>query len=283
MAATVYGSISASNTTAATTLETASFTVGGANRVLYIAVAVGSGSPAVPSSVKWGGVSGTDATQIGTSITVNTYGNFDIWRLIAPAATTSTIYVTWSSAQDERYICAVAVQDADQTTPNGTVAQANANTSVLPTVNATTVSGDLVLDFAYWLCTGGHTLALVADASQTQLTTQTNEFESASCSSETASGTSTTMSWTISGAGVDTWGWGLFAFSVNAAASGVQYSYSNIGSRRNRPGIGPYSFGRYFRSGSLVSYTEVASGDPEGSHINGKLVNGGLLIHGVLI
>jgi hypothetical protein len=49
--------------------------------------------------------------------------------------------------------------------------------------------------------------------------------------------------------------YGIDRITVDDLASAIQYSYSNIGSRRNRPGIGPYSFGRYFRSGSLVSYT----------------------------
>src|SRR5690348_8551656 len=116
MAALIDNSIKEFKTDNLSTLETASFAVAGSNRVLYVFVATGAGSPTAPTAVKWGGSGGTSLTQIGTTLTVSAFGRFTVWRLIAPTAQTSTVHVTWSGNQDERLMIAVSVKDADQTT-----------------------------------------------------------------------------------------------------------------------------------------------------------------------
>jgi hypothetical protein len=161
-------------------------------------------------------------TQIGTTIDVGANVKMTLWRLIAPNAVSSTIHATWAGNQDERWIIGVAVQDADQGTPNGTVAQATGST-LSPTVNATSVSGDLVLDFMSWLDIGGDSGTCAVGASQFEMqnlgAAEISAYEGAGASRETASGVSTTMSWTVSdAAAID---WGTFALAVNEAAAGA--------------------------------------------------------------
>ena len=219
MAATVVDSVAVGAADNIATLETGSLTVSGSNRVLWVHVGSGAGTPVDPTSVKWGGSGGTSLTQISTTLDVGSNEKISVWRLISPAATSSTVYVTWPSAQDERWIIAVAVQDADQTTPNGTVATAT-GTSNTPSVAATSTSGQLVLDFVSFLDTGSDTLTV--GAGQTQLENIAggafSSFEGSASSTETASGSSTTMSWTISDVSVN--GWGIFAFAINDASGG---------------------------------------------------------------
>jgi hypothetical protein len=217
MAALVDNSVKASDNTgggATTTLETASFAVAGSNRVLYVLAGSGAGTPVDPSAVKWGGSGGTSLTQIGTTLNVGANVKISLWRLIAPAATSSTIHVTWGSGQDERWIIGVSTKDTDQTTPNGTLASATGS-GTGPTVAATTTSGNLVLDFMSWLDGGGSSFTVTDDVpdSLQEIEGATLQYEGAGASRETAAGASTTTSWTISGgAGND---WGIFAFQVN--------------------------------------------------------------------
>lgn len=217
MAASVESSVSTTSLTSGTTFSSSSYTIAGANRVLYVLVGSGAGTPVAPSSVKWGGSGGTSMTQIGTTIDISIYGKISVWRLIAPTATTSTIYVTWGSSQDEKWLIGVNVQDADQTTPNNTVAQAT-GTSTTPSVNATSTSGQLVLDFMSWMDLGNNSRTVTVGASQTSIKEvegATLGYEGAGSSYETATGASTTMSWTISGAVDNT---GIYAFSINDAS-----------------------------------------------------------------
>lgn len=221
MAALINVSAKAFSAGNVTNLSTASFTIGGANRVLYVWTASGAGSPVGATAVKWGGSGGADLTQLGSTLTVGSFGRLSLWRLIAPTAQSSTVYVDWGTNQDETFIIAVSVEDADQTTPNNTVASGT-GTNLTPSAAATSVSGDLVLDGFFYMDGGADQETFTEGAGQTVIETireATTPYEGAGSSQETASGVSTTMSWTInSGSGIDTWG--IFAFAVNEAAAG---------------------------------------------------------------
>lgn len=221
---TVNNSASVASATPGTTLETASFAVGGSNRVLYVLAGSGASSPSDVSAVKWGGSGGTSLTQLGTTATVATNMKVSLWRLIAPTAQTSTVHATWSGTDDERWLVCVAVQDADQTTPNGTVATATGGSDLIPTVNATSVSGDLVLDFMSWLDLSGSSKTCSVGAGQTSLqnigAAAISPYEGAGASWETAAGTSTTMSWSVSATGIGLVNWYTFALAVNGVAGG---------------------------------------------------------------
>lgn len=238
MAALIDNSLSANTAAAATTYESASFTVSGSNRVLYVFVASGAGTPVAPTSVKWGGTGGVALTQLSTTITVPAAGagRHSVWRLIAPASGASTVFVTWSAGQDEAFIVIVSVKDAHQTTPEGTIAQATQANSYAPTVNATTVSGDLVIDNCFFISSNTDNKTFTVGSGQTLITKQdgnalvTGGYEGISSSSETATTTSTTMSYSIGGSAsnIDT---SIFAFAVNAAGAAPSTSYKMA--RRN--------------------------------------------------
>lgn len=222
MAAVITDTVAIGAADNTSSLTTGSLTSGGSNRVLYVAVGSGAGTPTDPTGVKWGGSGGTSLTQLGSTLNLGANCKWSLWRLIAPTAQSSTVYASWAGNQDERWIIAAAVEDADQTTPNNTVATATGTAATNPTVAATSVSGDLVLDFVAFLNGGGQSLTLTADASQAELEdlgggTGIGPYEGAAASSETAAGSSTTMSWTISTTNARDWG--IFAFAVNQASA----------------------------------------------------------------
>jgi hypothetical protein len=280
VAATVFVSSAIGAADNTTILETGAFTAGGSNRVLYVLAGSGAGTPVDPSAVKWGGSGGASLTKLGATLDMGSNAKASLWRLIAPATGSNTVHVTWGSAQDERWVIAVQVQDADQTTPNNTVATAT-GTNASPTVTATSVSGDLVLDFVSFLDIGGQSFQLTDDVPDSLQELEgaggISAFEGAGASRETAAGTSTTCSWTVGGT-LAGGGWSIFALAVNAAAAGSaqdlagdaagQASASGtlesilrdvpppFGTRRNRPGRGPYSLGRFYRP-SVAAYSNA--------------------------
>lgn len=217
MGASVDNSVKASSAVGGTTLETASFAVGGNNRVLYALVGCGATSPGAANSVKWGGSGGTAMSQIGTTLTLNTNVKITLWKLTAPTAQTSTIYASYSATNDELWILGTSVQDADQTTPNDTVQQATGSDAA-PTDIVTTVAGQLVLNFMSWLDVlgGGESCT----SSQTSL--QEIEagvpfaYEGAGSSQATAGGSSQTMNWSVT----NNVAWGQYSFAINDAPAG---------------------------------------------------------------
>ena len=221
MAALINNSTKASSVAIVSTLSSPSFAVGGNNRVLYVGVLSGAGSPVDPSGVKWGGSGGVALTQVGTTLSVGSFWKFSLWRLIAPTAQTSTVYVSWASTQEEVLLIAVATEDTDQTTPNNTVASGIFNNSVTPSKTATSVSGDLVLDFCAIAEEDGVSATISATAGQASLQEiegSTTVYETFGASTKTASGTTTTMGWTGTAATTHAYN-GQFAFALNGAAA----------------------------------------------------------------
>lgn len=257
MAASVTASVSLGDSASAiATLETASFTPTGANKVIYALVGGGATAPGSPTAVKYAsaaGVGGESLTLLDSVRTVDTNIKTSVWQLVAPSAASGTIHATYASNNDERWIIAVAVQDSDGTI--GPIAFGTATGSTAPTVNATTVAGDLVLDFLSVLQGSGGSPTLTVGAGQASVkeleggtpatgsATNIGIFEAAGVSSETAAGASTTMSWTISGSA----SWGVHAFAVKGAAAAAASPSQTLSTSRNRPGRGPYSLGRYYR------------------------------------
>lgn len=220
MVATVVDSVIGGDNLNTSTFETAALTVSGVNRVVWAWVSSGAGTPVNPSTVRYGGVAGTLMTKIGLTIDIDVNVKMSLYELIAPGAGSGTIYGDWGTAQDERWIYAVSVQDADQATPKGTVATATATFSTAVTVNAASTAGQLVLDGTSCLNTSAGSPTLTVGAGQAQLKNlgaTLAPYECAAGSSETAAGASTTMSWTISLAS----DWGIIAFAVNDAAGAV--------------------------------------------------------------
>lgn len=201
-------------------LTSASWTIGGSNRRLYQQAASGASSVANPSSCKIGGSGGTSLSVIGTTQDLGANGKHTLYGLTAPASGSTTSYVSWAGAQDETFLIAVSTKDTDQTTPNNTVASAT-GTNVSPTASATSVAGDLVLGFMFYLDSGANE-ATWTRGGQTVIETirdASTPYEGIDAAYQTAAGTSTAASWSISGTGaLDEWG--VFALAVNMASGG---------------------------------------------------------------
>ncbi len=217
------------STTALPTIETGTLTPTGSNKVIYALVGSGAGSPNDPTAVKYAstvGIGGESLTLLDSVRTINTNVKTSVWRLASPSAGSGTIHATYGGNDDERWVIAVAVQDAAGT--EGTIAYATANGTTAPSVTPTTTSGELVLDFLSLLRQAGGSWTFAPDASQTTVkelegnspatggANNIGEFEGAGISRETAAGASTVMSWTTSG----TADYGIHAFQVNPFAGG---------------------------------------------------------------
>jgi hypothetical protein len=201
-------------------LESASVTIAAnTDRVLMVGVLSGAGTPVDPSAVRWGGSGGTALTQVGATVDCGANVKLSLWRLIAPNATTSTIHVTWGSSQDERAIVAACYDGVDQTTPLRASSSATGH-STTPSINATSVSGDWVVDAIGFLDTGGGAQTIAVGANQTshgEVEGANLTYEALGHSHEVATGVSTTMSWTTSGGAVD---WGIIAAALIPSTGG---------------------------------------------------------------
>jgi len=219
MAAPVYdNSVKVSSASNVASLTSASWTIAGSNRYLVASANSAAGTTVDPTSVKWGGSGGTDLSKRGASLTYNSaIRRMSCWTLLAPTAQSSTLYCLWPSNQDNTCLMGVSAADVDQSTPTGTIASATGATST-PTVNATTVADDFVVDMVgAW--SDGNDPQLTVGAGQTSR----QEEEGASfvddawgMSTEVATGTSTTMSWTTGGVGQE---WGIYAVPLKPVSA----------------------------------------------------------------
>lgn len=226
MAASVTTQVGVGDSASVTnTLETASFTPTGTDKVLYALVGCGATSPGSPDQCKYastGGTGGESFTLLDSVRTVNVNIKLSVWKLVAPSAGSGTVWAHYAANNDERWIICVAVQNAAGT--EGTIAYASGLSSA-PSVNATSTSGELVLDFLSTLDGGGNSRLITVGTNQTSVkeleggTPSTGGpnnisiYEDAGVSRETASGGTTTMAWSVDGGfSLD---WGIFAFQVD--------------------------------------------------------------------
>jgi len=214
----VNGSISTSGA-GVTTLETATITPGGSNRALLVGIGCTDSVPAQASAVKFGSTAGTGGASLTkiAELTAQSYVRVELWRLIAPANSAGTVWAQWGASAFSGFIGAMALADVDQTTPFGTPATANGNGTGAGTVNVTSATGKLVIDFMYRLA-GLQSVG----AGQTQAI-QVNGIggEASGCMSSEAGATTTTMSWTDLGFGsVSNWEWVMAGVSVNEVGGG---------------------------------------------------------------
>lgn len=206
---------------AATTWDSSSLTVGGANKVLYALVGNSDGTPADPSGVVWDPAGANQPmTQLGTGITFGTFGNLTLWRLIAPADATAVVRATWAAGKSERWCIAWLETDIDQATPNGAVVQASGTATTLSAGAVTTVAGQRVIQFATVIDVDGtygdNGLDSPTGTERHDGFTSPTAYDHWGAQEQTASGTSTTPTWTVSGAYT---AWATFAFALNVASS----------------------------------------------------------------
>lgn len=217
MAVTINNSVAIGGAGGGTSLETASFALGGTDRVLYVLAGSGAGSVVAPSAVRWGGAAGTMLTQISTSLQFSTYGIMEIWRLIAPAAQTATVYASWPSSQDERWLIGVALEGAHQTTPNPTPDE-DSGTGYFPSLDVAATAGDFVLGFLSGLDQGGSSPTVTSSQTSIQELEAgaISAYEVAAASYTTAAGNPETMDWSMSNG----FSWGAIGFPVAESAGG---------------------------------------------------------------
>ena len=229
----------------------------GNNRLLLVGISFYNATTArTVSSVTFGG---TALTSVGTIYNGNTR-RVAIYRLTAPAAsTTANVVVTFSGAV---YAVAGAVSFAgvDQCTPLGTFLGATGNTATA-TVSPVTVAGDLVFD------TVAAGSALTVDGTQAQ---QWNTADGTTiyggASTKTATTSPTPMSWTLGASGL--WAIGAVAVkSVNtgvhttAATSGTTFSFCHTtGTGTNRLLLVGVSYNSNLTATSVSSVTFTPTG-----------------------
>jgi hypothetical protein len=190
---------SSSVVTATNTATTASWshTVGtGSNRILVVGISMVSATTTnTVTSVSYGG---SAMSRIGTVNRIATIlYRTEIWYMRSPPSGTSTITVNLSNGAS---ITAGATSFAgvNLSDPLGSFVSATGINSSLPTVNATTVAGDMVIDTVN--TRGGRTLTV--GAGQTVRWNPSSAggdgWSKGAGSTELATGGTTTMSWRIS-------------------------------------------------------------------------------------
>ncbi len=206
---------SCSNAADTTTSITCNYTVGAlTDGVLLIAVADQNGTDTITTPTVGGSTTGV--TLLDSQVQDNAGGGvsfFKVYYKLAPSAGSTTIASTHGSGHIA--IAAVTYSGVDQSTPFRTEGKTN-GTAATGTVNATTVSGDVVAEFFAWYAAGSNTLTY--DVSQTSRQNSSASTQGLGISQETASGTTTTASGDFSfGAGLP---WAVIAEPMIASGSG---------------------------------------------------------------
>lgn len=202
--------------------ETGAFTPSGNNRLLLVLVVSSDGTPAnvAANGVKYGGSSGTPLTQVGNYLTYGTYFRASLWRLIAPAASSNTVHVTWAANQGEKIIIARAYQDVDQSTPLGTSVEATGTSQTAAVNGIGAAAADLIADFAALGDVAASSVNLAPAASQNEVVqvSTTPSYDVAALDELVAGGTSVNRSQSLDG-GVNK-PWGMFGVAVKEIAAG---------------------------------------------------------------
>jgi hypothetical protein len=196
------------------TVTTGNVVVGGSNRALYVFVGNSDGTPKTVSSVTWNVASPESLTQIHDTTTAN-FQRVEVWRLIAPTAGTDNVTVTLSGSTTAAIVVVVAVEDIDQSTPNGTVVKATGTGSADSSVAVGSAVGKRALDFIYRF---SNDLDVGADQTELENVFQT---EASAASSHEAGAATNTFTWGIGGSGtVSNWEWTGVALSLNEVGGG---------------------------------------------------------------
>lgn len=202
-------------------LTTASWTIAGSDRILMGGIASGAGSPADPTTMKWGGSGGTALTKRGSTVNIGSFGKASQYSLVAPAAASQTLYGEWPSNQDETVIGGVSYTGVDQVTPHGTQATATGSDAT-PSVNVSSAAGEVVSDVVFHVDVLGITTGITAGTGQTYRVeidqVGGGSFESFGMSEEAGAGT-VTMSHAI--AGPSSPDWGILGIPLKPAAGGA--------------------------------------------------------------
>ena len=158
----------------------------GTNRILIVGVSYRTGGTSI-TGVTYGGQS---LTFIG-GISV-TGGRVELWYIVAPLTGTNDVVVS-GTGKKEKIAGATSWTGVHQTTPLGAAAFAT-GTSITPSVNVTSATGEVVVDTVE----ATDSASLAVGGAQTQWWNVSQGSYLGGGSSESGAAT-TTMSWTLSG------------------------------------------------------------------------------------
>lgn len=223
--AIAYDNVSPDTTGSGASLTSGAWTISGSDRLLLGFLGNASGPTREPTGMKWDGSGGTALTQIGSTLTIGSFGRLGAYRLIAPTASSLTLYGSFDGAADSAALGGDSYTGVDQTTPVGTPATntgAIASSSGDATVTITTTVGDLVVAGLYLYDNSFHSPASAPGGSPTP----TERYEAGTADElmaiqeVVATGSSTTVTFTVTGTTTMDAFWGIIAFVVNPVAGG---------------------------------------------------------------
>ena len=158
----------------------------GANRLLLVSAHTESSNIL---SVTFNGTSLTNVANVATGGSL--YGS--LWALVAPAATTANIVVTFVAAEPFTCAAAASFTNVNQTTPFGT--PSTVSTTTAPVTNSiSSLSTDLLFD----VVSHGSTVAVTNGPSQTLVSQGTRFDNRVSMSTAAGTGSSVDMRWSYS-------------------------------------------------------------------------------------
>jgi hypothetical protein len=174
----------------------------------YLLLGISHGYPAdngaIETAVTWNGVSMTkiaDSAESGFSRRVT------VWALLAAATGVHNFVITEPTGGFKAWVLQmVSVQNVNASTPTGTVVTAT-GTSTPATVNVTSASGELVIDFVS-TGPGSDVTGMTVGAGQTQqvnLASGTAVTDIRGGASVEAGTATVTMSWSIATGGIGNW------------------------------------------------------------------------------
>ena len=164
------------------------------------------------TSVTYGG---TPLTLVGENIT-NTSARISIYRLINPPSGTANVVVNFSANPDKGAVVSITTfNNVDQTTPLGTFASAQGNSSS-QTVNVSSATGELVYDVV-----AKRSQSLTVGAGQTQRWNLYSGWEMYGGGSTEPGAATTTMSWT---AGSENWAIGAVPIKPSSQFNTITFT-----------------------------------------------------------
>src|SRR5207249_4996390 len=192
------GEVSSSQTGGTSTTSWA-HTTSGTNRVLVVGVSWANITTRTVTSVTYGVQTMTSA---GSAVNAGNAGA-EIFYLVAPAVGSNTVTVTLSGSANSLVGGAVTLTGVNQTTPLGTFASAT-GTSATPSVNATSNTGETVIDTVSLTSSGAITVGVGGQTQQWQAGTSGRGAGSTKpgTSSVTMSWNSANLAWAIGAVGV---------------------------------------------------------------------------------
>lgn len=166
-------------------------------------------SAAIPTGVTYAGAAMTKIGEIAYDGVQSGSKAVSVWEKKNPASGANTVAVTFTSGSGYYVIGAVSISGVNLTTPTGTVAT-NSGTNATATVNASSASNELVVDFTSIgpAVTATDVSAIAAGAGQTEQVDFATGDGSVHCRggvSTEAGATTTTMSWAITTGGLSNW------------------------------------------------------------------------------